>query len=256
MTNYVRARKEGERRILPSRRLGWILFVAFVVASSLPARPFCSEPQPRLICAEYFASQLVVEATLVNTEKELWKNDPDGILARVYTLRVNRNLRGELTETIRVYEENDSGRAAFDWVRGRKYLLFLFHTRGKTTWSLDGCGNSGPVAKAARALAVIEQVKSRGGSGFIHGRASDEVLSSGLSGVRVEVSGAAGRFSAKTNSRGNFRIEVPPGNYSVMSARTDDGDVFETSDISYIDGKNIQIQPGGCAQIQLFRVKR
>jgi hypothetical protein len=84
--------------------------------------PYCRVPQPRLVCAEYFDSQLVVEATLIQTRELHAKEDPETVLAYVYTLRVNQTLRGKLDRTINVYEGNDSGRATFDWVPGRVHF--------------------------------------------------------------------------------------------------------------------------------------
>ena len=70
-----------------------LLCAAVALLLPLPAESFCSDPQPRLVCAEYFASQLVVEATLLQTREVHDKGDPESISAFVYTLRVERVFR-------------------------------------------------------------------------------------------------------------------------------------------------------------------
>ena len=39
----------------------------------------CMVPRPRLVCAEYFSSQVVVEATLVRMQTMRFKDDPEGV---------------------------------------------------------------------------------------------------------------------------------------------------------------------------------
>lgn len=229
-----------------------MVFVTSSLFLPLPTMAFCSVPQPRLVCAEYFASQLVVEATLIQTRQLHSKEDPESISAFVYTLRVNRILRGNAIGTIRVYEGNDSGRATFDWVRGREYLLFLFHGTTRKSWELDGCGNSTLLSRAKAALAEIAEIKAARGGGVIHGAVSEEALSTPAPGVRIEAIGSAGHYETTTNERGEFQIDVPAGQYVVRAVKT--GVAFGKADISYADPRQIRIAPGGCAQVQLVRV--
>jgi hypothetical protein len=77
-----------------------LLCAAVALLLPLPAMSFCNVPQPRLVCAEYFASQLVIETTLVQTSELHDKDDPEGISAYVYKLRVNRVVRGRTTGNI------------------------------------------------------------------------------------------------------------------------------------------------------------
>ena len=95
--------------------------VALIIALFLagPAMGYCNLPSPRLVCAEYFASKVVVEATLIKVSSVHSKDDPDDVLARVYTLKANRLIRGHLSDVFKVYEGNDSGRATFDWKPGQ-----------------------------------------------------------------------------------------------------------------------------------------
>lgn len=215
--------------------------------------PFCFVPQPRLVRAEYFASQVVAEATLVQTRALPDADNPIGISAYVYTLRVDHVLRGNTSATLQVYEENDSGRATFDWVRGREYLLFLFHAPDKKSWELDGCGNSGPLSGAKEAIAEIQAIKTAHGGGFIHGMVSAQAVSNPVSGVRVEAVGKAGHYEATTDRNGKFEIDVPAGQYVVHASKT--GLSFDKFDFSYEDPRHVVIEPGGAAQIQFVVIE-
>jgi hypothetical protein len=199
------------------------------------------------VCAEYFRSQLVVKATLVQTKTLHDKDDPDGISAYVYTVQVNQVIRGSAKGRLQVYEGNDSGRATFDWVPNREYLLFLFYEPNQKAWALDGCGNSGPLNAAATALSAIDAIKTSRSS-TIRGVVSEQALSTPIAGVHVEAQGDKLRFTAVTNERGEFQFDVPPGRYSVSAVET--GRLFGEADISYRDLDD-PIEPGGCAQVQL-----
>ena len=56
--------------------------------------PYCRVPLPRLVCAEYSASKVVVEATLAQIQVVHDKDDREAILAYIYTLHTDRELRG------------------------------------------------------------------------------------------------------------------------------------------------------------------
>jgi hypothetical protein len=217
------------------------------------AMAFCSVPQPRLVCAEYFASQLVVEATLAQIKIIGDKSDPVGIEARVYTLDVNRVMRGRIVGSIQVYEGNDSGRATFDWTPGKKYLLFLSYVPRENAWGLDGCGNSGPLGKSKAALSEIEAIKAAHDGGVIYGVVSNQTLSIPINGIHVGAQGDGGKYAATTNEKGEFQMNVPAGQYSVRVVES--GISFNEADISYVDPSRVQIEPGGCAQIQFAEVE-
>ena len=201
------------------------------------------------MCAEYFASKVVVEATLVKVRSVRAKDDPEGVLAYVYTMRTSRLIRGHIAEVFQVYEGNDSGRATFDWKTGRKYLLFLFYSTAEKLWALDGCGNSGLSDGAKSALEQIDAIQKQNGDGVIHGVVSDQTLAAPFPGVRVVARGIQGLYKATTNSKGEFEIRVPPGRYTVRATKT--GHSFHTADLSYENPQDLQIEPGGCVQVQL-----
>ena len=166
---------------------------------------------------------------------------------------MNRVLRGKAAGNIQVYEGNDSGRATFGWVQDKEYLLFLFYGGSEKSWELDGCGNSGPLDRANAALSEIAAIKAARGGGVIHGVVSEQALSDPIAGIHVEAEGPSGRYTATTNEKGEFELKVPAGRYAVVA--TEDGSLFGTADISYEDPLGVQIEPGGCAQVQFARVE-
>ena len=222
----------------------FLLLTIAVLLFASPAMGFCLVPQPRLVCAEYFASKVVVEATLLKVRSIHDKDDPEGVAAYVYRLDANRVIRGHIDGVFRVYEGNDSGRATFAWKTGRKYVLFLFYSDSEKAWALDGCGNSGPISNAKAVLQQIETIRASNGGGVIHG-----VISQQFSGVRVEARGTNGLYTARTNAEGEFTMNVPAGRYAVRAIKR--GFSFETADFSYENPRDLRIESGGCAQIQL-----
>jgi hypothetical protein len=219
----------------------------------MPALPFCRLSQPRLVCAEYFASELVLKATLLQTSAIPDKDDPESNAAYIYTLRVDQLFRGKTPDRIRIYEENDSGRATFEWMPGTQYLLFLVRRSDANGWTLDGCGNSGPVAKKGAALSEIDAIKAAHDGGVIHGVVRVRTSLDFLPRIHVVAQGPRERYAATTDESGQFQIKVPAGRYSVRVV--EDGRYFGTYDVSYEDADGIEIEPGGCAQIQLAETR-
>lgn len=216
-----------------------------------PAMGLCDVPNPRLICAEYFASRVVVEATLVKITPIKDKAEPEFSEAFVYSLRADSVLRGQIDGVFRVYEGNDSGRASFGWKVGEKYLLFLFYLRAERAWGLDGCGNSGPLSGAKAALEQIKTIQTTNhDSGVIHGVAREEGSADAIPPLHIEARGTNGVFRATTNAKGEFEMKVPAGRYIVRVKRA--GKKFTPDALSYENPNDLKIEPGGCVQIQLW----
>jgi hypothetical protein len=71
----------------------WLLCMVFGLFLPPSAMSTCGVPQPRLVCAEYFANQLVVESTLIRTDQD----SPSYPSFYVYTMLVNQVLRGKIS---------------------------------------------------------------------------------------------------------------------------------------------------------------
>jgi hypothetical protein len=221
------------------------LILLEIIALCMPslARAWCNT-LPRLICAEYSNSELVVIVRVIRIQHVIPedRNQQDG---HIYTLEANRILRGKVGDTFDIYEENSSGRAPFVWKKGEEYLLFLnSHEPGK--WWLYGCGNSAPLKAAGFALRTIESMKTRRG-GLVHGlvRVPEGASKAGIS---VRLRGESGEYKALTDRNGEFRIHVPSGRYEVRPIRNRSS--FTKSMFSYEDPSNLLIEDGGCAQIE------
>lgn len=225
-----------------------VLLSFWAIALAPSAHAFCLEPQPRLVCAEYYASQAVVEATLIKIEPIIEKDDPEAIDGRFYTMRSDRVLRGTMHRVFSIYEGNDSGRATFDWKIGTKYLLFLFRSPIGRAWSLDGCGNSNPAALAHVALGEINRINSSGLIGWISGKVSGETLSTPMPGVHLLIRGEASTYNVITDQQGTFRVAVSPGVYTVEPIQPPLP--LEPDALTYENPGHIVIQRGGCAQAQ------
>jgi hypothetical protein len=210
---------------------------------STTALAVCGAPQPRLVCAEYFSSEVVVGAKLVRSEHIVPTNDIDG---HVYEMRTEKVVGGKIGNSFQVWEENSSGRAGFEWVVGGSYLLFLYSKEDRG-WLLDGCGNSGPLEKKQSVLQEIEALQNRNG-GMIQVAIGGDWLawSPPMSGVEVKAQGTHGTFSATTNDKGVAEIHVPAGQYAL----TVPNQQVQSYDFTYDYPENITIDNGGCAQIQ------
>ncbi len=119
-----------------------LLFAVGALLGAVPAMGFCSVPQPRLVCAEYFASQLVVEATLVSVRTISDKDDPEGISAFVYSSRAGQYFEEVLPGSFRSTKAMTAARSTFGWKMGQTYLLFsptsieLPRLLGSRVWQL------------------------------------------------------------------------------------------------------------------------
>lgn len=207
------------------------------------ANAVCQSPQPRLVCAEFFREQVVVIARLARIRYVVPKDAMD---YHLYTMQTDRVLRGTINVTFRIYEENSSGRASFDWKTGETYLLFLSYSKIDGGWELDGCGNSGPVRESTKTLSDIANLET-----MIGGDISGVVWFD--PGVTVVVQGTGGTYKTKSDREGNFRVHVPAGIYSVRAV--EQGARFVVDDFSYELPRRVHIENGSCAQIQFNRVE-
>ena len=205
----------------------------------------CRVPQPRLVCAEYTQSKAVVIAKLVGLTSDS-KAFPSYF---IYKLVVIRRLRGQVPHTFDLFEGNDSGRAPFDWKLNTRYLLFL---EGGAAWShydwtIDGCGNSGPLTNASSALREIQHISDQR-FGLISGAVKDYSQSVGTYGVIIKISGVHYVARTVSDNKGNFSQTVPAGTYKVTAMR--DGISIPSDLFTYENPMHMVIHPGGCAQVQ------
>ena len=221
------------------------IWFAMLLLSFAPRSLAYCNTRPRLVCAEYSNSKLVVVAKLMRIEHIPPRNEKelDGFL---YTLAPVSMLKGDVGQTFEVYEENSSGRAPFSWANNETYLLFL-NRNPDGTWWLYGCGNSAPLKAARYALRAIESMKARKG-GLIHGLVRGD-FAPYWERLSVDVRGDRKSYHAVTDKDGLFKIHVPAGHYEVRVIK--EGSRFQIDRInSFEDPDNLEIEDGGCAQVQ------
>lgn len=215
----------------------------------------CQFPLPRMVCAEYFHSEAVVQATLIKVEDDQrYGKAPYEVVGWYYTLSTDQVFRGALGKTIRIYEENSSGRAPFEWKLGMKYVLFLHSETldgGNKALTVDGCGNSGPMAQSVSVLRQIEQIDKHSGNAFITGTVAGYNLGVPAPGIHIEASGDGSVYKALTDRKGNLRIRVPAGKYRVRPVQKTPSVV--AYDLSYDDPQDLEMQPGSCSQVMFYR---
>jgi hypothetical protein len=229
------------------RRCFFLVLTAIVLQHH--AHASCSR-LPRLVCAEYANSDVVVIAKLVEVKHYA---PPDKQDWHIYTMRADKLLRGKIDVEFRIYEENSSGRAPFDWIKGESYVLFLTN-RGDGAWWLFGCGNSTPFKRAARVLEAIESIKTRSG-GLIQGIIGQEGEGASLKGAHVSIKSDDATYSATVDGEGKFSIHVPSGHYVVRVSLPEWS--FKKDDINtYEDPLNVVIEDGGCAEIAFTAVRK
>jgi hypothetical protein len=207
----------------------------------------CQVPQPRIVCAEFSNSKVVVIAVLRASRDAAIDSDRDGHL---YSLTLKTSLRGNPGSMFEVWEDNSSGRARFAWQVGSEYLLFLASDvqQPAPAWVIDGCGNSGPMSQSENVLAQIKSIQPRPASGLIYGMVSTDSWTTGVPNVVVKTLGSGPTFSTKTDQTGRFTLRLPTGRYALDAVRP--GWSFAPEPFGYESPKNLSIALGYCAQVQ------
>ena len=108
--NLCRSSRELEMRVGSLGKGVTVTLLLCLLVSS--AHAVCMDPQPRLVCAEYFHEQTVVIARLFRSHYVEPKGD--AIDYHIYSMRAENILHGRIDPEFRIYEENSSGRANFD----------------------------------------------------------------------------------------------------------------------------------------------
>jgi hypothetical protein len=147
------------------------------------------------------------------------------------------------------WEENSSGRATFEWKTGRNYLLFLSYSARDHAWTIDGCGNSGPEPQRSDAIAHIQSLANRAGSAIVTGIVTTDSWTTGVPGVTITASNDRTTARATSDSAGRFEFKLEPGTYSFAASKA--GKQFQPGSYSYERPDQLDLQPVGCAQIQI-----
>ena len=229
-------------------RASLIAVICYLVFPATTLWAVCQYPQPRSVCAETSFSNAVVIAKVESTK---YIPDKKHVDVYIYTLRVERNLRGKISPVFRIKEPNDSGRAPFNWRADKSYLLFLNNRWYPGFWAVDGCGNSGPINKSASALAEVEKTLRSHQNPLLSGQVTRDSWTTGIADALVTVSGKNRVFHLKTSSNGRFSMRVPPGTYTLTAEKS--GLSVPPNPLSYEKPKHLILKAGTCAQVAFAR---
>ena len=210
-----------------------------LLMSTTVAHAFCSKPTPK-VCSSFFNSDAVFTGT-VNDQESVPDQD-DSIGGWLYRLRITKVFRGDLGQTVAVFTPNDSSRLPLEV--GREYLLFARLRDGRLRIGND-CGPLSDPAQTVENVRTIENLHDTS-SAVVEGEVLAGTASGdGVPGVSVGVSGMRRTYTATSNSRGLFHVEVAPGRYSIDV----DSKVAVLSDLSWIDLSDVLLVPGQCVQV-------
>ena len=201
-----------------------------------PAAAVCMRPVHKA-CSLYFKSDAVFVANVVGRRLV-----EDSNYER-FDLRVSQVLRGSVQRSSPVFVGNDTGRLF--WEPGKTYVVFARRVNGRLE-ATDGCGllsDPGKVPDFLQQIRVVQRSRLSVIEGEILQRPPE---GPGLEGVEVRAVGASREYRGKSDKKGYFRIQVPPGRYDVIV----DPAVAVPSGYNWGDVSGFELQRGQCMQIQ------
>jgi len=136
------------------RALKFIVSSALLVAAAASAAAHCDN-FPTI--EQEFKTSALVFVGRVSSAREVRVRSLAVSGGTFYSVKVAQALKGSPSKTVELYSENSSGR--FPMRIGEQYLVFADYSvfegiRGRKL-AIINCGNSAPVAKAPKALAVL-----------------------------------------------------------------------------------------------------
>jgi len=200
------------------------------------AYAICPYPTPKA-CSAFFQSDVVFVG------KVLSRQYSDKGASIRFNVKISRILRGSIGSNADVYTDNDSARLL--WDIGKEYVVFA-HLENERLVSSDDCG---PLSDSARVAETIRQIEKLWGetSAWIEGEIrSAQPSGPGIGNMTVRINGKDKTYETKADSRGLFRLRVPPGHYEVIVDPK-----LRTSDYNRYNLHDINLVPGQCAQLLL-----
>ena len=136
------------------RALKFIVSSALLVAAAASAAAHCDN-FPTI--EQEFKTSALVFVGRVSSAREVRVRSLAVSGGTFYSVKVAQALKGSPSKTVELYSENSSGR--FPMQIGEQYLVFADYgvfegIRGRKL-AINNCGNSAPLAKAQKALAVL-----------------------------------------------------------------------------------------------------
>jgi len=136
------------------RALKLIVSSALLVAAAASAAAYC-DSFPTV--EQEFKTSALVFVGRVTSAREVRVRSQAVSGGTFYSVKVVQSLKGSPSKTVELYSENSSG--CFPMQVGEQYLIVADYgvfggMRGRKL-AINNCGNSAPLAKAQKALAVL-----------------------------------------------------------------------------------------------------
>jgi hypothetical protein len=188
------------------------------------------------VCSAFFESEKVFYGRVARIEEVIDAKDPQWIRAHRFTIEVEKPLKGSVKAVEVVESENSSGR----WIADVGQKRVVFASKGNRVWGLCSSIDE-PGDDAVRTIGAIEAL----GKARLSTVEGEVVNAERPAGHMLVVTGNGRSYSGMTDSRGAFRIVVPPGKYQLRAAG-----LFPFTPYSRDDLAGFSVVPGQCAQFQ------
>jgi hypothetical protein len=140
----------------------WAGSLLLILVAHLPgAYAFCLDPKTGIsgyklpLEAEVRTAEAIVIGRVLSEQRlQEDPDDPDGLTATNFTIKVLRKLKGRLPGVIVVRSENTSAR--YPMSVGEEHILFVSRTN-RETW-IDSCGNSDVLPRGEQ---VVKEVRTQ-----------------------------------------------------------------------------------------------
>jgi len=136
------------------RELKLIVSSALLLAGAASAAAYC-DSFPTV--EQEFKTTALVFVGRVTSAREVGVRSQAVSGGTFYSVKVAQALKGSPSKTVELYSENSSGR--FPMQVGEQYLIFadygVFESIRGRKLAINNCGNSAPLAKAQKAIAVL-----------------------------------------------------------------------------------------------------
>ena len=134
------------------------LLLAATLAAPGLASALCLGGYPDIsLKREVQESAFVIVGSLMSYRRVIDPEDPEGYVATLYRVHVDRVLRGRPPARLTIYNENTSGRFPFDDPvgpgKGKRYLMLV--RGGSDGYWVSGCGHSGHVGERRKTIQAI-----------------------------------------------------------------------------------------------------
>lgn len=139
------------RSIAMNRFIGMFFIGFFILLFSAKSNAICLDGRHPSVEQEFKKSRFVVKGVVEGVEYVSSPDDPEGIDAILYHVRILQAFKGNTERKITIRSENTSSR--FNMTANEHYLLFLTGPENDAT--VDSCGNSGRIEERKKEMTQL-----------------------------------------------------------------------------------------------------